>query len=86
MAQTIEKNLATVYNKRLKTIDKRILSAIEESKLDFDSLTLEEVRQVATSIIDLETQTLQDDVQALLEQKEAIERQLEKKIRCPSKY
>ncbi len=79
MAQTIEKNLATVYNKRLKTIDKRILSAIEESKLDFDSLTLEEVRQVATSIIDLETQTLQDDVQALLEQKEAIERQLEKK-------
>ena len=79
MAQTIEKNLATVYNKRLKTIDKRILSAIEESKLDFDSLTLEEVRQLATSIIDLDTQTLQDDVHALLEQKEAIERQLEKK-------
>ncbi|CAI6143947.1 MAG: hypothetical protein SPLUMA1_SPLUMAMAG1_01523 [uncultured Sulfurimonas sp.] len=79
MAQNIETNLKTVYNKRFKTIDERILSAIEESKIDFDSLTLEEVRQVATSIIDLETLTLQDDVQALLAEKEAIERELEKK-------
>ncbi|SFV58517.1 hypothetical protein MNB_SM-4-1628 [hydrothermal vent metagenome] len=61
MAQNIETNLETVYNKRFKTIDERILSAIEESKIDFDSLTLEEVRQ------------------ALLAEKEAIERELEKK-------
>ncbi|RUM63553.1 MAG: hypothetical protein DSZ04_05060 [Sulfurimonas sp.] len=79
MAHTINDNLEAVYNKRLKTIDKRILSAIEEIKIDFDSLTLEEVRQVATSIIDLETKTLQDDVQALIDKKEAIERELEKK-------
>jgi len=79
MAHTINDNLEAVYNKKLKTIDKRILSAIEEIKIDFDSLTLEEVRQVATSIIDLETKTLQDDVQALIDKKEAIERELEKK-------
>ncbi len=79
MAHTINDNLEAVYNKRLKTIDKRILSAMEEIKIDFDSLTLEEVRQVATSIIDLETKTLQDDVQALIDKKEAIERELEKK-------
>ncbi|MDF1883432.1 hypothetical protein JHD49_05700 [Sulfurimonas sp. SAG-AH-194-C21] len=79
MTQNIQTNLETAYNKRFKTIEKRILSALEESKVDFDSLSLEEVRQVTTAIIDLETQTLQDDVQTLLEEKEAIERELEKK-------
>ncbi len=79
MAQKIQTNLQTFYNKRFKTIDKRILAVLEESKIDFDSLSLEEVREVTATIIDLETLTLQDDVQALLEKKEAIERELEKK-------
>ncbi|MDF1877393.1 hypothetical protein JHD47_06140 [Sulfurimonas sp. SAG-AH-194-L11] len=79
MAQNIQTNLQTVYNKRFKTIKKRILSALEESKIDFNTLTLEEVRNVTTAIIDLETQTLQEDVETLLEKKEAIERELEKK-------
>jgi len=79
MAQKIAQNLETVYNKRFKSVNKRILSALKESKIDFDSLSLEDMRQTTETIIHLETQTLQDDVQALLEKKEAIERELEKK-------
>ncbi|MDF1878050.1 hypothetical protein JHD46_00190 [Sulfurimonas sp. SAG-AH-194-C20] len=79
MAQEIQTNLQAVYNKRFKTIDKRILTALQEGKINFDSLSLEEVRGLTTAIINLETQTLQDDVQTLLEKKEAIERELEKK-------
>ncbi|MDQ7043580.1 MAG: hypothetical protein Q9M34_08665 [Sulfurimonas sp.] len=79
MAQNIESRLETVYNKKFQTIDTRILEALQESKLDFNALSLEEIRQVTATIIDLETKTLQDDVQTLLAQKEAIERELEKK-------
>ncbi|MDQ7068326.1 MAG: hypothetical protein Q9M40_10365 [Sulfurimonas sp.] len=79
MAQNIESRLETVYNKKFQTIDTRILEALQEGKLDFNALSLEEIRQVTATIIDLETKTLQDDVQTLLAQKEAIERELEKK-------
>jgi len=79
MAQEIAQNLESLYNKRFKTIDKRILTALDKAKVDLDSLALEEVRQVTTTIIDLETKVLQEDVQSLLAKKEAIEHELENK-------
>lgn len=79
MAQKIEEDLQQNYNKRFKTISKRITTALQETKIDFDTLSLDDIRRVTTTIIDLETENLQNDVQSLLEKKEAIERELEKK-------
>ena len=79
MSQTLEEKITKAYNKRFKTLSKRISSALQESKLEFSTLTLEEVRTTAETIVDIETHSLQNDVQALLEKREAIERELERK-------
>ncbi len=80
MAQKLENTLTQHYNKRFKSINKRIVTALEESKIDFDSLSLDEIKEVTTAIIAMETKELQEDVQSLLAKKEAIERKLEKKF------
>jgi len=71
--------ITTVYSKRFKTIDKRVSSAIEELNLDVEAITLHDVKEIATTIIDIETQSLEADLEELLSQKEALERALDKK-------
>ena len=66
------------YNRRFKSIDKRVSTSIEGIN-DIDGLELAEIKAIATTILNLETQNLQSDVETLLAQKEAIERSLEKK-------
>ncbi|MEA2073928.1 MAG: DUF6781 family protein [Campylobacterota bacterium] len=76
---TIENDLTTNYNKRLKSLDKRVSSAINDSKIEVDTLSLDDMKTVATTIIATETQNLQSDLQELLNKKEELERELEKK-------
>ena len=76
---TIQNDLMTHYNKRFKTLDKRISSALESSELNVDDLSLENMRSVATTLINIETLSLQDDLQELLRRKEELEREIEKK-------
>ncbi len=76
---TIENDLTTNYNKRLKSLDKRVSSAINDSKIEIDTLSLDDMKTVATTIIATETQNLQSDLQELLNKKEELERELEKK-------
>ena len=66
------------YNRRFKSVEKRV-SASLESIDGVEKLTLEETKSLVSTILDLETQTLQSDVEALLLQKENIEKSLEKK-------
>ena len=74
----LNEDLKANYSKKFRSIGKRISAALKESALEIDKLSLEEIRQTTTTIVKLETATLQADVQALLSQKEAIERDLER--------
>ena len=81
--ENIDAKLEEVYNRRFKSVEKRVTSAInhlvEENKLEFDKLELAQMRSLVTSVLNIETKSLQEDVEALLAQKELIERSLEKK-------
>jgi hypothetical protein len=66
------------YNRRFKSVEKRVSTSIE-SISPLNKLELAEIKTLTTTILDLETQSLQADVEALLAKKEAIERSLEKK-------
>jgi len=79
MSNTIQNNILESYNKRFKTISKRVTSALEDTKLDKKNLTLQEMRELTSTIINIETITLKDELESLLIKKEAIERELERK-------
>lgn len=66
------------YSKKFRSIGKRVSSALKESSLEVENLSLDEIHQATTTIVELETTTLQADVQALLSKKDAIERELER--------
>lgn len=76
---TLQNDLMQNYNKRFKTLEKRVSSSIESSNIKVDELSLENMRSIATTIVNIETLSLQDDLQELLRRKEEIERELEKK-------
>jgi len=64
------------YNRRFKSVDKRVSTSME-SIGSLDKLELAEIKAVTTTILDLETKSLQVDVEALLAKKEVIERSLQ---------
>ena len=66
------------YSKKFRSIGKRISSALKRSTLEVENLSLDEIHQATTTIVELETAALQVDVQALLAKKDAIERELER--------
>ena len=77
----LEKLIAKVeeaYNRRFKSVEKRVSMSMQSVDA-LDELTLEGMKAVTTAILDLETKSLQSDVESLLAKKEAIERSLEKK-------
>ncbi len=78
-ATKLKEKLQKAYNKRYKTVEKRVAAALQNAGIDETNLSLEEVRTIANLFIEEETQKLENDVEKLLEQKEAIERALEKK-------
>ncbi|WP_457747812.1 DUF6781 family protein [Sulfurimonas sp.] len=77
--QELQKKLQEAYNKRYKSVQKRVTTAIEALNIDADNLSLDEITTITNTVVDTETSALQLDVEKLLEEKEAIERALEKK-------
>lgn len=71
--------LKKLYNTKLKSLSKRVSSLVANSELNLEEASLEDVKELATTIVDIETADLNKDVAQLLEQKEAIDRELEKK-------
>ncbi|MDD2449143.1 MAG: hypothetical protein PHS42_05740 [Sulfurimonas sp.] len=69
------------YNKTLEDIQKRISDTITRLATDteIDELNLHEIKSIATTILDIETRTLKEDVALLVSQKEALDRKLDKK-------
>ena len=81
--EKINSDLITSYNHRFKSVDKRVQHAIDylsdDLKLELNELNLSEIKNITTTILNLETSKLKNDVESLLGQKELIERSLEKK-------
>jgi len=77
--QTLQTKLKKAYSHKFKSIEKRVEHALEEVKVEPENLSLDEMRTLTDTLIEEETHTLQEDVEKLLEQKEAIERALHKK-------
>ena len=81
--EKINDAIEKAYNRRYKSVEKRVSKALdsvqESDSLDVDSLELAQMRSVVTGVLNLETKSLQEDVETLLAQKELIERSLEKK-------
>lgn len=71
--------LKKLYNTKLKSLSKRVSSLVANSALNLEEASLEDVKELATTIVDIETADLNKDVAQLLEQKETIDRELEKK-------
>ncbi len=75
----LQKKLQKAYNKRFKSTQKRVISALHDAQIDESDLSFDAVKIISDTFIKTETQKLEEDVEELLEQKEAIERALEKK-------
>jgi len=80
--EKLEESLGNSYNRRLKSLEKRVTQAFtnahDELHLDTDTLSLQEVKTISTTILDLETKKLKENVEALLLKKEQLEKDLEK--------
>jgi hypothetical protein len=81
--EKLNEELINSYNRRFKSVEKRVASVVEHliktNDFDVNKLELAEMKSMVNTILNLETQSLQEDVENLLAQKELIERQLEKK-------
>lgn len=81
--EKLQRDLKLSYNTNLSTINERIEDIakhlIDEWNVKPDELSLHEMKTLATTVLDLETKSLHDEVEALLAQKEQIERALERK-------
>ena len=81
--EKLQRDIKNSYKTSLKSINERvddILKHIDsEWKIHVNTLNLQQVKTIATSILNIETKTLHDEVEALLAKKEQIERNLERK-------
>jgi len=81
--EKLNEELEKSYNRRYKSVEKRVSSSIEHlvetNNFDVNKLNLADMKSLVTTILNLETSSLQEDVETLLAQKELIERSLEKK-------
>lgn len=76
---TIKENITESYSHKFKSIERRVHNALEKSTINFNNLSLEDIKELTSTIVEEETRTLQSEVEDLLAQKENIERALEKK-------
>ncbi|WP_457750095.1 DUF6781 family protein [Sulfurimonas sp.] len=79
MNQTLQTKLKKAYSRKFKSIQKRIEHLLKDTKVNVDDLPLNDMKTLTDILIEKETYTLKEDVEKLLEQKEAIERALHKK-------
>ncbi len=82
--EKFERDIRSFYKKRkAKSLDKKVLSLAEHVEQEWhiakEDLKFQELKTIAETVLEVETQILHDEVQDLLAQKEQIERQLERK-------
>jgi hypothetical protein len=77
--QTLQEKLKKAYSRRFKSIEKRIEHALKDAKVKPEKLSMQEMKELANTFVEEETHSLKENVEKLLEEKEAIERALHKK-------
>lgn len=81
--EKLHRDLKNSYNRELLGVNERVEDIVNhlvsEWNVHSNDLSLHEIKTLATAILDIETKTLQDEVETLLAQKEQIERNLERK-------
>ena len=81
--EELEDSFKTLYNKKFKTLDKRVTTVIqtaqEEKNINLSELNLNEIKTLTTTILDIETKKLHDELEELVAKKEQVERALERK-------
>lgn len=79
----LERDIKSSYNFELTDVRERIDELAQhiqsEWHLDINQLTLHEIRSITTTVLELETKNLHDEVESLMAQKERIERALKRK-------
>ena len=82
--EKFERDIRSFYKKRkAKSLDKKVLSLTDHIAQEWhiakEELKFQELKSISEAVLEIETQSLHDEVQDLLAQKEQIERQLERK-------
>jgi len=75
----LEEKIQKTYNNKFRTREKRIVSLINDTKIDISKLNLNEVKILTSSILDIETKKLHAELEMIMSKKEQLERELEKK-------
>lgn len=81
--EKIQEHIKKIYNLRFKSVDKRVTHAIDETKalgVDLTTLSLNEMKSLASTVLDIETAKVHSEVEALLAKKEMLEIELDKKL------
>jgi len=78
--QELQTKLQKAYSRRLRSTKKRVHKALEQADINLNTIEEEPtLKALATTLIEEETKKLKSELDTLLAQKEAIERELEKK-------
>ena len=81
--EKLQRDLKLSYNSNLDNVNERVEDIVnhlvKEWDVDAHDISLHEMKTLATTILDIETKSLHDEVEKLLAQKEQIERSLERK-------
>ncbi|QOY52042.1 DUF6781 family protein [Candidatus Sulfurimonas baltica] len=81
--EELANSFKNLYNKKFKSLDKRVTSVInaakDEQSIYINKLNLNEIKVVATTILDIETQKLHSELEELLAKKEQLQRALDRK-------
>lgn len=81
--EKIQAHIKKTYNLRFRSVDKRVTHAIDETKtlgVDLTALNLNEMKALASTVLDIETTKVHDEVEALLAKKEKLEIEIEQKF------
>ena len=81
--EKLQRDLKVSYNTKLETIEDRVESIVThvstEWNIQANRLTQHEIKTLSDTILHIETKTLHEELEALLTQKEQIERMIERK-------
>lgn len=90
--EKLQRDIKASYNTDLVNVDERVQDLadhiVKEWNIASNDLSLHEIKTIATTVLEVETKSLHDEVEVLLAQKEQIERSLERKAQAlqESKY
>ena len=81
--EKLQRDLKASYNMQLDTVDLRVEDIVkhitDEWNVSANRLTIHEIQTLSSVVLDIETQTLYDEVESLIAQKERLERKLDNK-------